>query len=311
MKRILCVVFSLMFIMNFLGCAKEPPKESEKTKDKIQVVTTIFPCYDFARVIAGDKAEVTMLLPFGSESHTYEPTLEDISLIGSCDVFIYVGGEIDPWAETALNTSFNKNRRVISLLDIFDIAHESEGNHENHSHSEEIDQHIWTSPQNAMEIVKVIAENLCDADPKNTQSYTTRRGEYLEKLTLLDKEIQESVNDSENKTLVFADRFPFAHFCNAYGLSHQSALEGCTSDTEPTITAVKSLIDSVNKKNIPAVLYTETADGSIADTVTNATGCEKRIFYSCHSISEAQFEDGESYLSLMEKNLEVLREVLS
>ena len=305
MKRFLALF--LLLTLTLAGCGEVNNAPEKAEKEKLSVVATIFPPYDFAREIAGDSAEITMLLPVGGESHTYEPTLEDISLVADCDIFISVGGEIDPWAESMTKATLNSERRVIKLLDIVGEEH-SHSELENHSDS---DEHVWTSPKNVMEIVKVIAENLCDADPENTDVYTKNRAEYLEKLNLLHREFQALGENNNGKTLLFADRFPFSHLCEEYGFSAVSALPGCSSDTEPTISAVNELINVVKNENTPAVLYTETADGNIAKTVMNATGCDKKLLHSCHSVTDEELEEGESYISLMTKNLETLKEVLT
>ncbi len=304
MKRILSLGLILLFLL--CGCKKAEnstkPKAAEK--GKIQVVTTIFPPYDFLRELAGDSAEITMLLPPGSESHNYEPSLSDLSAISKCDVFVYVGGEIDPWAETALAGSYNKGRRAIKLLDLVDTKH-------THGGETQTDEHIWTSPRLVMEIVKKLADTLAEVDPENSAVYNGNKTDYIDKLVKLHGDFQRVAESGRNKTLVFADRFPFHHFCESYSLECVSALPGCSSDTEPTLTAVKNLIESVKKNKIPAVLYTETADGEIAKRVMDATGCSKRLFHSCHSLTSDELENGESYISLMEQNLKVLEEVLS
>lgn len=305
MKRLL-TLFICLLMLALSGCGESPEPQDEKD-EKLSVVATIFPPYDFARELAGEAAEITMLLPHGGESHTYEPTLKDISAVADCDVFIFVGGDIDPWAEALRDSTINSNRRVIKLLDIVGEEHihnESEGH-------EDSDEHVWTSPENVMEIAKVISENLCDADPKNTAVYTANRAKYLEELNLLHGEFKELGEESRGKTLVFADRFPFHHLAESYGFSCVSALPGCSSDTESTLTAVNTLINTVKAEKSLAVLCTETADGSIAKTVMDATGCEKRLLHSCHSISEQQFSEGESYISLMQQNLKTLKEVLN
>lgn len=306
MKRILALVTCLLTIL-FSSCSQKEPKKAEQDK-KLTVVTTIFPPYDFAREIAGDSANITALLPHDSESHTYEPTLKDMAAVSQCDIFIYVGGDIDPWAESLLDTTLNNKRKSIKLLDIVGNEHIHKQGEE---HSDQDDQHVWTSPKNVMEIVKVMAETFCDADPKNTAVYTENRINYLENLNLLHNQFKELSKKSVGKTLVFADRFPFHHLCKEYGFTAQAALDGCSSNTEPTISAVNKLIETVKAEKTPAVLYTETADGSVARTVMEATGCDKKLLHSCHNISSEMDANGENYLSLMKQNITTLREVLT
>lgn len=305
MKRLTSLLICLS-LLTLCGCGKKAPNEKVET-DKISVVTTIFPAYDIVREIAGDKVDLKMLLPFGGESHTYEPSLKDMVAVSECDAFIFVGGDIDPWSEGLLKASLNSERRRLSLLE---IAGEEHLHTEDEEHHDDEDQHLWTSPKRVMEIAKVVSETLCDIDPENTEIYTKNRAAYLEKLNLLSSDFEALAKGSKGKTLVFADRFPFGYLCRDYGFEHLSALSGCSSDTEPTITAVNNLINKVKEEKIPAVLYTETADGNIAKTVMNATDCDKKLLHSCHSISEEEFSEGETYLSLMNKNLETLKEVL-
>ncbi len=307
MKKLISLLLCLS-LLALCGCGSQPQEpEQKKQNDKISVVTTLFPCYDFLREIAGDKVDLKMLLPFGGESHTYEPTLQDMIAVSECDIFISVGGDIDPWAEELWKASVNSEQKSISLLE---IAGEEHHHKEGEEHHDDTDGHVWTSPKRVMKIVKFISEALCDSDPKNTEVYSRNRAEYLEKLNLLSGELEALGGKYSDKTLVFADRFPFSYLCLDYGFRHLSALPGCSSDSEPTITAVNNLITRVKEEKTPAVLYTETADETIAKTVMNATGCGGRQLHSCHSVSEDQFLEGESYLSLMNKNLEVLKEVL-
>ena len=304
MKRILSLSLILLFLLGGCKKAEKNTKPQATEKGKIQVVTTIFPPYDFLRELAGDSAEITMLLPPDSESHNYEPSLSDLSAISKCDLFVYVGGEIDPWAETALSGSYKEGRRAIKLMDLVDTEHTHNG--ETHS-----DEHIWTSPELVMEMVKKLADTLSEVDPEHSAVYNGNKAEYIDKLVKLHGDFQRVAKGGRNKTLVFADRFPFHHFCESYSLAAVTALPGCSSDTEPTLTAVKDMVEAVKKNKIPAVLYTETADGEIAKRVMEGTGCEKRLFHSCHSVTADELENGESYISLMEQNLKVLEEVLS
>ena len=202
-------------------------------------MATIFPPYDFARQIAKDKADITMLLPPGSESHSYEPTPQDIIKIQNCDIFIYVGGESDTWVNEIFKSIDTKNIKVISLMDVVDPVEEEpvEGMQTEDEHSganAEYDEHVWTSPKNAIKISQKISDVLCEVDAENSAEYKKNCSEYLSSLTVLDNDFTNLVKSAKRKVMVFGDRFPFRYFVDAYGLSYYAAFPGCSSETEPS-----------------------------------------------------------------------------
>lgn len=285
-------------------------------KDGISVVATIFAPCDFARQIAGDKASVTMLLPPGSEAHSYEPSPKDIIAIQNCDVFIYVGGESDAWVADVLS-SVGEGVRTVTLIDCVEVVEEEqvEGMEADAAKAEaegpEYDEHVWTSPRNAGLICDRICEALCAADPENAGTYQTNRDSYKTQLDELDAAFAEVVADGVRSTVVFADRFPLRYFADAYGLSYFAAYPGCADDAEPSAATVAFLIDKVKDENIPVVFHIELSNEELADTVCEATGAEKRLFSACHNVTKAQFDSGVTYLALMWDNVDALREALS
>ena len=289
------------------------------TDDRISVVTTIFPPYDFVREIAGDSVDLKMLLKPGEETHSYEPTPRDIIEIQNCDVFLYTGGENDVWVEDILSSMPEGNRRTLRLVDCVETVEEEhvEGmkGAAGHSHEEEsvheIDEHVWTSPVNAAAITEAICGVLSEADPENRGLYERRTEAYTEELSELDREFREVVAESEHSLLIFGDRFPFRYFADEYGLDYYAAFPGCAGDTEPSAATMAFLIKKVKEEGIPAVLKMELTNADIAEAVAEATGTEVRVFYSCHNLSADDFEKGETYLSMMEKNVETLKEVLN
>lgn len=314
------------------GGGKDTASSGDGAEDgKIRVVTTIFPQYDFVREIAGDEVDLQMLLKPGEESHSYEPTPRDIIAIQNCDIFIYVGGENDVWVEDILESMPASDMRTLRLLDCVDTVEEEhvEGMKESvggHSHDgeedggeeeedvhsvHEIDEHVWTSPVNAAAIVDEIAGLLEEADPGHADIYEENAAEYTEKLMDLDGEFRDVVEHAERSLLIFGDRFPFRYFADEYGLDYYAAFPGCASDTEPSAATMVFLIDKVKEENAPAVLKMELSNADIANAVAEATGTEVRVFYSCHNLSAEQFENGESYLTMMEQNVETLKEVLN
>ncbi len=305
MKRILSVILTLSLLI-LCGCT------GVKTDSgKIKIVTTIFPQYDFARNIAGENAEITMLLPFGSESHDYEPSLSDIAAIEGCDLFIYVGGETDKWVEGIIKDIKNPNFNAISLLSLVKTLplEEVNGMEEAHGHEHtddccDIDEHIWTSPKNAINISKAIGDRLCEINAVNADIYKENLNIYLEKLNTLDKSLTDTVNSGNNKTLIFSERFPFRYLTHDYGLNYYAAFNGCSGDTEPSLSTISFLIDKAEEIKAPVIFYTEFSKENVADTICNATGAVKLQLHSCHNISASDFEKGEDYLSLMTKNIE-------
>ena len=315
------------------GCGTGRAEDaSEKAQDdgRISVVTTIFPQYDFVRQIAGDSVDLKMLLKPGEETHSYEPTPQDIIAIQNSDIFIYVGGENDAWVEDILDSMPDAGMRTLKLIDCVDTVEEEhvEGMQEQpgHSHEEEeyhgdeteeahsvheIDEHVWTSPVNASAIVDEIKELLAQTDPDNRQRYEENAEAYEAELAALDAAFREVVDNAGRRLVIFGDRFPFRYFADEYELDYYAAFPGCASDTEPSAAVMAFLINKVAEEKVPAVLKMELSNENIANAIAEATGTEVRMFYSCHNLTAEEFENGETYLSMMQKNVETLKEVLN
>ncbi len=304
MKKFVSLILTvIIFSISFTGCIKNDFTNSEKLK----VVASIFPHYDFARQIGGEKVEVSMLLPPGADSHSFEPTTSDIVELSQCDIFIYTGGESDKWLDAILASADNPNLTLVSLMDCVTPIETHHGHgHENHHHSK-IDEHIWTSPVNAIKISEIITAAFCEKDSKNTDYYKANLTSYTQSLNNLHDEFKKVIDGGVRKTLVFGDRFPLAYFAKEYGLEYHAAFPGCSEDTEVSASTVASLIDIVQNEKIPVVYKIELSSDSIAKTICNETDAQMMTFYSCHNISKKDFENGESYLSLMNKNVESLK----
>lgn len=503
MKRILSLLITCFMIIGLLTSCGTSNSKTIDSNGKLKIVTTIFPQYDFARQVAGEHAEVTMLLKPGAESHSFEPTPQDIKKIQDADLFIYTGGENDVWVDDILSSMGDKKPKTLKLLDCvptvnekivegmehehdekeerhhndgefedsdvkerklsdwagdwqsvypylldgtldkvfhhkaeekqdkteeeykeyytkgyktdvnrikiednkitfskngeestseytykgfkiltydsgkkgvryqfeavdknsgapkyvqfsdhlikptddvehfhlyfgddsFDtlsnemdnwptyyksnltgekIADEMIGhNSHSHEHEEEIDEHVWTSPKNAILIIEKIKEVLSEKDEKNAKSYSENSAEYISKLQALDKSFQDVVSSGKRKTLVFGDRFPFRYFADAYGLNYFAAFSGCSTETEASAATVAFLADKVKEEKIPVVFNIEFSNGKIADSICDATGAKKMTLHSCHNVSANDFANGVSYLSIMEKNVDKLREALN
>jgi zinc transport system substrate-binding protein len=308
-------------VLMFAGCGKQPKPAAGS--GKISVVATIFPPYDFARAIAGDKADIAMLLPPGSESHSFEPRPQDIVKIKKSGVFIYVGGESDAWVKDILKSIDNPKMKVVTMMDCVEAVEEEvvegmqseEKDGENKDGGEggsepEYDEHVWTSPRNAKLIARKISEALREADPANADAYQKNTEAYLSQLDTLDAKFKGVADSAARKTIVFGDRFPFRYFADAYGLKYFAAFPGCSNETEASAKTVKFLIDKVKKEKIPVVFSIEFSNGKMADAIGEAAGAKARLLHSCHNITKADFEAGKTYLDFMTANADALREAL-
>ncbi len=295
----LCLVLS--------ACAATEPSRDES---KLQIVCSDFPAYDFARAVAGDRAQIKLLLKPGAEVHSYEPAPKDVVAIEESDLFIYNGGESEEWVETLVDGQV----RALRMMDCVDAVEESsEGIYAAETEDEdeaELDEHVWTSPKNASVICRAICDELCAVDPDGAGEYTRNFDAYNAQLTEIDTEIRETVQNAVRGTLVFADRFPMRYFTREYGLKYYAAYPGCASQTEPSAKTVAFLIDHVREENIPAVLYMEFSNEKMADVICEDTGCKKLPFYSAHSVTARQFTDGVTYIDLMRMNILTLKEAL-
>ena len=335
MKKITVLLLALFMLVSALaGCGKQ--NDTNQT-DKLSIVTTIFPEYDWVREILGDKAdnaEITMLLDNGVDLHSYQPTADDIVKISDCDLFIYVGGESDEWVEDALRNAANRNMKVINLLEVLgdsvkteeivegmqEEEHEyedaEEHEHEDaeeHEHEEEADEHVWLSLKNAKMLVRVISKALQELDPDNKDIYAANADAYVKKLSALDAEYQAAVDAASNKTILFGDRFPFRYLVDDYGLRYYAAFVGCSAETEAGFETISFLAKRVDELKLPCVLTIEGAQHKIAETIVrNTTAKNQRVLTmdSMQSTTSKDVKNGTTYLSVMEKNLSVLKEAL-
>lgn len=314
-KRIRYLLLAIIFLIGMLsGCTGK--SQTEESSGKIKIVATDYAPYDFARNVAGNAAEVSMLLSPGEEAHSYEPTPRDMIKIQDCDVFVYTGGESEEWVTDILK-EIDHEITVVKLMDCVDLYEEEtvEGmeaeEHHHEEETEEYDEHVWTAPANAIRITKVLGEEFAKADPTYKSVYEENSEAYVQQLTELDQAFWDVVDHAKRKTLVFGDRFPLRYFVEEYGLSYYAAFPGCASDTEPSAKTVAFLIDEVKKEQIPVVLHIELSNQAMTNTICEDTGAKNREFHSCHNITKEQFEEGLSYLDFMWDNVKVLKEALN
>ena len=320
MKKKIFGIFILfaVSILVLAGCGTEKSTEAPEQADetgKLQIVATLFPQYDFAKTIAGDKAEVTMLLPPGAESHSYEPSPADIITVSKSNVFIYTGKYMETWAESIIDV-LPEEVCVLDVSEGIDLAeynsheeHEADEDHDGHDHG--VDPHVWTDPVLAMKMAENIYNALCEIDSENADYYKENYDAVISKLEALDTEFREIVSASDSKFIVFGGRFAFNYFVKEYGLDYVSAYESCSSESEPSAAKISSIIETVREKNVPVVYYEELSTGKVADIICEETGAEKLVLHSCHNISAEDFDAGVTYFDLMEKNAENLKKGLN
>lgn len=311
--RLIAALLIVLISLAGVSCAAE----AEPTQ-KLRVVATIFPQYDFLRAIAGDRIELSMLIHPGAEIHSYEPSPQDILSIQRSDLFVFVGGESDEWARTILESAPSERRRDVALMDLTELEEEAEIDHEhddehNHDgeHEHEYDEHVWTSPVNAMAIVSALTDALCELDEANAAYYRENAEAYLAELRQLDEDFREVVDTAQRKHIVFGDRFPLTYFVLEYGLSYSAAFPGCAGETEPSAATIAALTTDIIKEDIPVVFYIELSNHQIADILAEQTGAETALFYTCHNVTADDFEAGRTYLELMRINVESLRKALN
>lgn len=321
MKKILALLLALWIPVAVLsGCV---PQDDSAASNKLNIVTTIFPAYDWVREILGDetdRAEITALLDSGVDLHSYQPTVDDIVKISDCDLFLYVGGESDGWVDDALKNAPNKDRKVIRLLDVLGDSAKAEETvagmqEEEHDHEEEAeyDEHIWLSLKNAQKLVAAISEALQESDPARKDTYAANAAAYAEKLSALDGEYRAAVDSGKYKTLLFGDRFPFRYLADDYGLDYYAAFPGCSAETEASFETVSFLAGKMDALGLPCVLTIEGTQHKIAETIVQNTAQKNQQILTMDSMQAVTANDaasGVSYLSIMEKNLSVLKKAL-
>ncbi|HIR07452.1 MAG TPA: zinc ABC transporter substrate-binding protein [Candidatus Pullichristensenella stercoripullorum] len=279
---------------------------AESGGEPLRVVATDFPCYDLARQVLGSDASLTLLIRPGMDTHTYEPTPADAKAVYEADVLIYIGGTSDAWVEDML-----ADAPGVAAVRMMDSVQPLEEAHAEHGHEDiSYDEHIWTSPVNMRAMLSSVEEALCAADPDGASTYRANAEAYDAQLVQLDQTFRDLVSGAARTELIFADRFPFLYFAREYGLSYVSAFSGCSEEAQPSVQAVAALIDAVEKDGVPVIYVIEMSTGDVARAVAEQTGAEIVEMHSCQSVTGEEFEAGETYLSLMTRNVEALRKGL-
>ena len=312
-RKLLALAAVLTLLLTVTACGGDGGGEDGRLK----IIAANFPGYDLTRAVTGDLAEVQLLLPPGAESHSYEPTPRDILAVQNCDLFVYLGGESDAWVDTILS-SLDKPVKTLRMIDCVPTLEETplEGMEHDHDHDHghgqvvEVDEHVWTSPVNAMQIIEHIGAEIVKMDEANAEVYAANENAYLTELTALDGEIREYLATVKDPVMVFGDRFPLRYFAEAYGITCYAAFPGCSTQTEPSAATIAYLTDLVREQKLSTVYYIEFSNHLVADSIAEATGAKTALFHSCHNVTRQQLEDGITYLTLMRGNLETLKETM-
>lgn len=319
-RAFLCMILALLLLLSACGQSTE----EDTDPDQLTVVATVFPAYDFARAVGGDLADVQLLLPPGTESHSYEPTPADILAVQDCDLFIYLGGESDTWVETILE-SVELRGQTLRMVDCVPLLEEEtvegmESYEEGHDHDHDeapglgevvgYDEHVWTSPKNAALITRAVGDKLAELDPANADTYAANSADYAAQIEDLDREFADFFAGVEDRTMVFGDRFPLRYFAEEFGIDYYAAFPGCSTQTEPSAATIAFLTDKVREEHIPTVWYIEFSNHLVADSIAESAGVKTAMFHTCHNVSADDLAAGATYVSLMEQNLETLRENL-
>lgn len=315
-KRILSIILAVLLIFPaFAGCsaAKDQKVNLQNGGNKLVVVATIFPQFDFARIIGGDFVSVQMLLPPGTESHSFDPRPSDVLSISNADLFIYTGDAMEPWAGKILSGVSADTLHVLDASKGIQLIqtehHEQEQGESEEEH--EYDPHIWLDLTNAMVMVDNITDSFCEIDPAHAEIFRQNAEDYKKELQRLDEDILQVVSTAKRKEIVFGGRFAYGYFVKRYGLSYISAYDTCSSEGEPSVQRIAEIIDFVKQHQIPAVYHEELVEPKVARSIAEQTGAELLLFSTGHSVTKDELEKGVSYLDIMRSNLENLTKGLN
>lgn len=303
MKKLLL----LFVIVLTAGCTLNVNEKSNKC-----IIATSFPGYDFARAIVKDTdIEVKLLLSPGVDMHDYELTPRDMVDIENAELFIYVGGESDEWVKKVLSTTSDLNTyKLMDAVKLLDEEIKPGMESDEKEEKSESDEHVWTSPINAIKIVEDLTKKISELFPKYESIFDKNSKSYIEEIKLIDSEIRDIVNNSSKKTLIFADRFPLLYFTREYNLDYYAAFPGCAHETEASAKTIAFLIEKVKRENIPVIFTIELSSGNIAETIKKETGAKVRIFETAHNVTKKDFDNGITYVDLIKRNINVLKEAL-
>lgn len=296
MKKLLCFVLAVILLFCVCGCRGK----TYNTNDKLNIVTTIFPLYDFARAVIGEDSGLTLLIRPGSEVHSYDPSPSDMAAIYDCDLFLYIGGESDTWVGSMLSDS---GVNALSFIDKVTTLNEDG--------EDEPDEHIWTSPENAEKMLEIICDAVCSLDSGNSEKYRSNTQEYKARIAEASQEIKEVVQSHDNPYILVADRFPFKYFVSQYGISYTAAFGGCAASADISVKTMSLLMTAAKENNISAVYCTELSSRTVANALSEQTGVPVLELNSGHNVTLSDFENGVTYVDLLYRNAGALKKGLA
>lgn len=321
-KKIALIIIAIAIVVTAGFFVFKGGNSRNADNSKIKVVSSNFACYDFLRAIIVDNenVELTFLLGPGKDTHSYDPTAQDLITIQNADLFVYIGGEMEKWADKVLEAIDSENTKKLCIADFVDKMKEKEvdGAEEEHedgeSHHEEgaFDEHIWTSPANAIKMVQALVKSMEEIDSKNSNKYKENSEKYIAQIKDVDSKIQNIVDNKVRDRLVFGDKMPMQYFLDYYKLKASAAFNGCSTDIDPSASTIAYLENKVKEEKIPVVLYIELNPGKVANTIANeaGNGCKAMQIQSLHNVSLDDFNNGETWVSLMSRNINVLKKAL-
>ena len=318
-KVILVIILIAIILVGIIAGVVLGKKNKASNTEKIKVTASNFASYDFLRAIIGDNdnIELTFLLGPGKDAHSYDPTAQDLITIQNSDLFIYIGGEMEKWADRVLPTLDTNNTKIICVADDIKTIDEQEidgAEPEDEEDEEEgaFDEHIWTSPDNAITMVNTLEKSMEEIDSSNSSKYKQNAENYIAKIKNVDKQIQEIVDNKKRDRLVFGDKMPMQYFINYYKLQVSAAFSGCSTETEPSSKTIAYLVNKAKEEKTPVILYIELNNGKVANTIANevGNGCKAMQIQTLHNVSKTDFDNGKTWVSLMERNLDVLKTAL-
>ena len=291
MKKII-LLLSLLFVLP--SCAN-----IRTDSGKPSVIATLFPQYDFCRAIAGDKMDVSMLIPRGAESHTYEPTPTDRIKLDNAGMLVYAGHAMEPWIE----------KLTLKSAVLVDTSAGIPESHEDHDH--EFEPHFWTSPVLAGVMADTICAAFTEMDPENSDYYKENTQKLKSELNSLDEEFRDIVKNGTRKKIIFGGRFAFHFFTDEYGLEWDAAYDSCSAEAEPSIQKIGQLVEEIKRESITVIYYEELTDPAVARSIGTQSGAKPMLLHSCHNVTQKEFADGITYVELMRRNAINLKEGLS
>lgn len=316
MKKIILLIINLillvLIVFGMIVLFKDKVGNADVfvNNSNLKIVTTLFPEYDFAKQIVGDKANVSLIMKSGVETHNFEPTAKDIIEINSSDLFITLGEELEPWVKDISASIENKEKifnvtNNIELIsqDFFEEKHEEEHDHE---HEESHDSHVWLSPKNAKIMIDNILGRIIEIDPENKEFYIDNAEKYKNEIDILDKQLREEIFNNKNIVLAVGGEFAYSYFVKEYDVNFVSVYTNCGHGEDPSIARVKSVIDIINDKKIPVVFYEELSEGLVAKMIAEETNAEAKVLYTIHN-GNISGEEKDTYVSLMKKNIENIK----